>query len=106
LCVEDQALWFKEIAEILKKEFGTDYTVKTGELSFCLIKMASWFDPAVKMIIPMWNKPVSINNSRIKNVLGIQFRSKEESIIEMTRALIKYGYIKERVNKKLVIVKA
>jgi hypothetical protein len=37
-------MWFREIAEALKEEFGADYKIKSGELKYCTIKLASIFD--------------------------------------------------------------
>jgi nucleoside-diphosphate-sugar epimerase len=99
LC-EDHPMWFKEIAEVLKEEFGQDYKFKTGELKYCLVKMASLWDPTVKMILPMWGKEFKIDNKRSREILGIDYRQKRETIIEMANALISYGYIKDKRSKK------
>jgi len=40
----NKSLWFKEIAEFLKEEFPKGYKIKTGELKYCTMKMASFFD--------------------------------------------------------------
>ncbi len=46
-------IWFKEFAEILNNHFGKyGYKVKTGEIKFWMLKVASWIDDTAKTIIP------------------------------------------------------
>mmetsp|Transcript_4733 Transcript_4733/g.3383 ORF Transcript_4733/g.3383 Transcript_4733/m.3383 type:complete len:88 (+) Transcript_4733:548-811(+) len=51
-----RSLWFREIAVILHEKYGHEYKFKTGELKYCTAKLASFFDPSVKLIIPIWGK--------------------------------------------------
>jgi dihydroflavonol-4-reductase len=46
-------IWFKEFAEIMNenyKKYG--YSVKTGEIKFWMLKVASWIDDTAKSILP------------------------------------------------------
>lgn len=36
------------------KKFG--YNVKTGEIKFWMLKVASWIDDTAKSILPQWDK--------------------------------------------------
>jgi nucleoside-diphosphate-sugar epimerase len=71
-CLSCDSLWFKEYAETLKEAYP-DYSFKTGELGYCPMKVASWFDKTAKMILPMWGKTFNIDNSQSRDVLGIQY---------------------------------
>lgn len=68
-----EGLLFTEIAEVLKEKYGETYGTKTNEISYCLIKIASWFSAEAKGIIQYWNKPWRIDNSRSQRDLGINY---------------------------------
>lgn len=57
-----RSLWFREYAEILKVAFP-DFKIKTKELPFCPVKLASWFDGSVKQILPFWNRTQNADNT-------------------------------------------
>jgi len=88
-----EGLWFSEIAELLIKEYGTTYGTKTNEMSFCLIKVASWFSAEAKGIIQYWNKPWKIDNSRSQRDLGINYIEPKEQILAMANSFIKFGMV-------------
>jgi len=50
------------MALALKEEFGHCYTIKAGELRYCTLKLASWFDSSAKIILPMWGKVIKCDN--------------------------------------------
>ena len=86
--VSNQSIWTKDIAVILKKEFSPHYSITTKELSFCTVKTASFIDSRVKLILPFWNKQYNVLNDRSIRVLEIQYKPIEETLIEMTNAMI------------------
>ena len=55
-------MWIRDIAMALKEDFGKHYKIKTGELKYCTIKIASVFDKSVKLLLPMWNKTMLLEN--------------------------------------------
>ena len=56
-------IWFKELAEILNDHFGKNgYKVKTGEIKFWMLKVASWIDATAKSILPQWDKEQRLSN--------------------------------------------
>jgi len=71
--LNNKGAWFVEIAAALKSEFGSYYKIKDSELKYCTIKIAALFDKSVKMIVPMWGKTYNLENSRSKEVLGIEY---------------------------------
>ncbi len=48
-------LWVKDFATILKENFP-DYSLPTKELPFFFVKLYSFFDSDVKLIMPNWNR--------------------------------------------------
>ena len=69
--MSSESLWFREIAEALKSEFGEWYKFKTKELGYCTAKLASVFVSEVKMILPLWGKELKLNNEKSRTVLGV-----------------------------------
>jgi len=57
------SLWIREVAEILKQEFP-DYSIKNREISYCPIKLASFFNAQVKLLLPMWRRELRADNSK------------------------------------------
>ena len=46
-------IWFKEFAEIMNETYKKHgYSVKTGEIKFWMLKVASWIDDTAKSILP------------------------------------------------------
>ena len=87
-----ETLWFKDYAQALKEKYPRN-KIKSGELGYCPVKVASWFDPSVKMILPFWGKSLQLNNQHSKNVLGIQYHDGRESILLMAESMVKAGVI-------------
>jgi nucleoside-diphosphate-sugar epimerase len=94
-----ESLWFREIAEALKEEFGADYKFNTKELKYCTVKLASIFDGSIKMILPMWKKQLKFNHDKSVRVLGIEYKNTKTTIIEMGHALIKCGIVPDKRKK-------
>ena len=50
--------------------------------------MASWFDPGAKSLLTQWGSFYEMDNSKSKNVLGINYISCEDSIVALAECLI------------------
>ncbi|CAH3128238.1 unnamed protein product [Pocillopora meandrina] len=88
-------LWWDDMAKILDEEFRPlGYNVPTRVAPTFLLKITSWFDPTVKMIIPVLNKEVRLDNKKIKEDFGFQFRDEKTTILDMGYSLIDSGFIK------------
>ncbi len=56
-------IWFKEMAEVMNDNFKKwGYSVKTGEIKFWMLKVASWIDDTAKSILPQWDKEQVLSN--------------------------------------------
>eukprot|EP00347_Sterkiella_histriomuscorum_P002260 403368849 len=94
-----QGMWFKDIAETLKAEYGKYYKVKTGELKYCTIKFVALFDKQAKMILPFWNKALNLDNRKSREILGIQYQNTRDTIVGMADSMIDSGLIKDKRKK-------
>ena len=94
-----ESLWFKEYAQALKDTFP-QYKIKTRELGYCPVKIASWFDGTIKMILPIWGKNLQLSNARSKEVLKIEYHNAKESITIMATTMIDCGIIADKRSRK------
>ena len=79
-----QTLWFREVAVILEKHYASQgYIIPTVESKYCLVKIFSLFSRRMQAASRFWGREFHGNNSRSKNVLGIEYRPARDSIIEM-----------------------
>ena len=70
ILINADSLWITDIARVLAKEYP-DLKVTTREFGYCPIKMMSYIDNSVGMILPIWAKVIRFDNSLSRNVLGI-----------------------------------
>jgi dihydroflavonol-4-reductase len=68
--LSSKSLWFKDYAGTLKAAFP-DYKIKAKELGYCPVKIASWFDGTIKLILPLWNRPMNLENAQSREILGV-----------------------------------
>ena len=63
-----------EIADILDAEFKQyGYRVQTRRIGYCPLKMASWFDSQVKLILPLVGASVTADNKLSNELLGLNY---------------------------------
>ena len=88
------------MAEILNDHFGKwGYKVKTGEIKFWMLKVASWIDDTAKTILPQWDKEQKLSNQKSIDILGMSYRNYKDSIIETGENFIDLGIIKDKRKK-------
>jgi len=90
------------MAETLNNEFSKyGYRVQTRRIGYCPLKIASWFDSQVKIILPMINAEIYAINTKSKEVLGIKYeRNLHNSLIEMGHSMIDKGLLPDRRGDK------
>ncbi len=76
-----------------------DYTIRTKEFPFLLVKFASFFDPSVKFIMPYWNREIVLDNSKSISILGMTYRDIKTTIIEGAQSMIDCGLIIKKAKK-------
>lgn len=89
-----ELIWLADVAKALNKNFAEwGYKVSTLQFPDWFVKFYALFDKSVKGEVPNLGKVISVSNRKIKDDLGIQFRSAEEAIIAMAESLIHLGVI-------------
>ncbi len=81
-----QSLWFKEIGSILQQAYPNRKMPK-GELPNWLVRIMSRFKPELKLIVPNLGRVRNYNNSKAKELLGMEFRQVEDSILASAESL-------------------
>lgn len=83
---------FKEMMVPIKAQLGDEARkVPTRELPDFLIKLIGIFDSAARGIVPDLGKVMTVDNSRTRKALGMDFKTVEEAAPAMARSLIENG---------------
>lgn len=93
LCSE--SLWLREVGAILRAAYP-DFDVPAKELPNWLLRLMGLFNPAVKSILSNTNRVREYDTRKAKEVLGIKFRSAEESILASAESAIELGIVRPR----------
>ena len=93
--LSSRTVWFREIAEALARKYPQN-NLKTAELSYCPVKFFSFFSKEVKNILPLWNKDITFDNAESRNILKIEYRDVDESVVAMSEALYEFGQIQRK----------
>lgn len=89
-----ELIWFTDVAKLLKKNFADrGYKVSTLQFPDWLVKLYALFDKSVRSEVPELGRELRLSNQKIRDELGIQFRSAEEAIITMAESLIQLGAV-------------
>lgn len=68
-------LYLTQIADLLKNKYGNKYGTKNNRVSYCLLKMASWFDEEAATMLPYYGQMVKCNSTASERDLGIKYRN-------------------------------
>lgn len=86
-----------EIACLLKDNFGDAAAmVSTKKIPDWVVRIAAWFSPVARNVVPMLSRYRNASNAKAKNVLGWQPRSNGEAILATAKSLIQYGMVKSK----------
>jgi dihydroflavonol-4-reductase len=86
-----------EIAHLLKDNLGNDAVmVSTKKMPDWIVRIAAWFNPVAKNILPQLGRYRNASNEQAKSVLGWQPRSNKEAILATAESLIKYGTVQPK----------
>lgn len=87
--------WWDDMAKMLDDEFRPlGYCVPTKVAPNFILKIGSWFDPTLKMIVPVLDKEVKLDNTKIREDFGFQFRDAKTTVVDMAYSLIDSGFVK------------
>nr|KAG5687929.1 hypothetical protein BaRGS_014378 [Batillaria attramentaria] len=95
ICNNDN-LWFSQMGVLLKTVFGPQgYNIPTSVAPKVVMWVGSIFDGSIKTILPHIGDVKIYDNTKLKEVLGVQPRNIRDTIIEMAYALIENGFVKK-----------
>ncbi len=84
----------QDVAKVLKSRMGeAGVRVKTRQLPNWLVRVASWFNPSVRAILPELGKRKSGSNAKARRLLGWQPRSNEAAIVATGQSLVHLGLL-------------
>ena len=83
-------------SEDMKNHYGKSYNIKTKELGYCPVKLASIFMPEIKPMLHMWGKHYNMDNTQSKQILGMEYRDVNEGIVDLVECIINNGSIPDK----------
>jgi nucleoside-diphosphate-sugar epimerase len=96
LAVSGDFLSVLDIAKILRSRMGgAAKKVPTRQLPNWAVRLAAWFDPAVKQILPELGKRKNASGEKARRLLGWAPRPAEEAIVATAESLLWLGLLKE-----------
>lgn len=95
LAVAGEFVSMLDIAKVLKARMG-DAAKKapTRELPNFVVRIASWRDPALKLLLPELGKKKNASNEKAKRLLGWAPRSNENAIVATAESMLRLGLVK------------
>ena len=88
--VSDEALWFSEIGAVLAKAYP-DRTFPDTEIPDEQIKLAAKTNAGLKSLLPNLGRRRPYNNTKAREVLGIDFISAEDALRASAASALKLG---------------
>ena len=102
ICVSNEVYSFPFVAATLAKEFSPyGYNVPTFSPPKFLLFIPSFFNPLLGQLYSSIDNYHKIDNSASKNVLGLQYRDMEKTIIDSGYSLIYQGIVPVKNNVPL-----
>ena len=90
---------FREIALTLKERLGpAARRVPTRLLPNWLLRVAAFWDPSVRQILPELGKAKNATSDKARRVLGWAPRSREDALIATAESLMRLGLLKEKMS--------
>lgn len=84
--------WFSEMMRPIKAKLGARASkVPSMTLPNFAVRMAGWFDPAARAIVPALGSYLRIDNSQTRRALKMEFIGVEESAPAMAQSLVDLG---------------
>jgi dihydroflavonol-4-reductase len=88
IAVGGDALWMREVAEILKKELGATIPgIKTREAPSWLLRLMGPFMPLLRDVVPELDKLKNSSNAKARSLLGWSPRPPREAILATAHSL-------------------
>jgi nucleoside-diphosphate-sugar epimerase len=86
-------LWMREIAELLRTEFGDGRQGAVRELPDWLVRVVARLRPGMAELVPMLGRRYTYTTAAARSVLGWQPRPVRDTIIDTARSLVDLGLV-------------
>ena len=95
LAVAGDFLPIVEVARILKRRLGpVARRVPTHEIPDFLVRLAAWFQPTVRQMVPELGKVKNASSAKARHILGWTPRPNEEALVATAESLQHFGLLK------------
>ena len=88
----DRFLWFQDFALLLKAQHP-NRKIATRQAPDLLIRFLSLFDPSIRTILPTLGRKDMVSAAQAEDILGMSFRSAEDSIREAGAYLVEHNLV-------------
>ncbi|KAK3866488.1 hypothetical protein Pcinc_027986 [Petrolisthes cinctipes] len=90
-------VWMKDMAMTVAKEFKPQgYSIPTSQLPYFMVWMAGCFNKGIKnTVLPRVGKIIKTDNTRMKEVLGVQPTPIETTFQDMVYAMVDLGIVRK-----------
>jgi dihydroflavonol-4-reductase len=87
-------MWFEEAAAVLRKAFPAyDKKIPSRKVPDWLLKLMSVFQPIYKQTVTELGRTRGASNAKATRVLGVKFRTAEESLVASAKSLVDLGVV-------------
>ena len=63
------------------------------------MKFASFFSKRIENLLLTWGKDINLDNTQSRDILKIEYRHTDESIVAMAEALYEFGQLQRKKAK-------
>jgi len=85
------------MAKALAKDFGSHgYRIPRFQVPYFVVYLYSFVDAQSRQILDRIGYEIKFDNSKAKDLLGIDFKNPSESLVEMAYSLIERGILPKR----------
>jgi nucleoside-diphosphate-sugar epimerase len=91
-CIESHPV--RDVAMILSEHFkGRGFKIPTAKLPGFLMPIFALWDKQVRMVLSEIGRPLEVDNTKIRTVLGLDPRDLHEMTVSMADSLIHFGVV-------------
>lgn len=96
IVANDNVAWV-DIARLLSKRFAErGFRIPTRRLPSMLLRVVAWFDETAAVAVPELGKQQLVSSALVREVLKLELRPLEESVVEMAETFIALGLVRPR----------
>lgn len=86
-------IWMREVAELLRAEFGGGRRISTRELPDWVIRALARVQPGMAQLVPMLGRRYTYTTAAARTTFAWQPRPVAETIVDTARSLVDFGLV-------------